>query len=234
LANPARIAFQARKDGKDRYVIGGVAGPPFASISDVWISSDRAHVWYEATDDIEHVRVVVDNRPDKIAYDGGFLAPGGSLTLSANGQRYAYVGFRNEKYFVIVDGREVASGDVPVPPPFVADGSALFSPDSAHVAVAVQRGSDIMSVVDGLESTKRRPVAYSPDSGWLVSWGLESASIRVLVNGVEVAQLSDPHGELNDAGVYGAVYFEAAKRLCVLTILGDELHRIHTEPNAPR
>jgi Tol biopolymer transport system component len=78
---------------------------------------------------------------------GRFISGGieGTLTVSPDSSRLAYLAKRGDKWLVVVDGVERKEYDG------IGKGSPLFSPDGMRVGYGAGRGGKQLVVVDGVE-----------------------------------------------------------------------------------
>ena len=85
-----------------------------------------------------------------------------SLTFSPDSKHLAYIAKRDEKYFVVLDGKEEREYDL------INPFSLTFSPNSKHLAYAAKRNGDYFVVIDGKEEKYEWidsfSLIFSPDS----------------------------------------------------------------------
>jgi WD40-like Beta Propeller Repeat len=119
------------------------------------------------------VKVVVVNRKPGGEYDDIF-----HLTVSPDGKRVAYVGYRISGSWVVVDGKPVSeyAGGVT---------DLIFSPDSRHLAYASSDGSRWSVVVDGRAGPQysyfnEGSLTFSPD-GQHIAYGAWNGSKQLVV-----------------------------------------------------
>jgi len=108
----------------------------------------------------------------------------GTLVVSPDSQRVAYVAQLDDKQLVVVDQVEGKEYDG------ILKGTPLFSPDSKHVAYAAKHGGKWFVVVDGEEKKEYDGIAessliFSPDSKHLAYAVMSGGKWFVVVDGEE-------------------------------------------------
>ena len=179
-----RLAYAAGKPGRAFLVVDGKAGPVHDGIggsfppglsanrasmqsvsfmqsvssmqsvsvvfgSFVLFSPDSQRVAYLASSGTKK-RVYVDGKAEEIEMD--FLV--GGMLFSDDSKRLAYGGRRENRFFLVVDGKKGADYD--------ALGNGGFSPDGKHIASVAKQGDKLVIVVDGQERGKYEMVPAGP------------------------------------------------------------------------
>lgn len=115
----------------------------FKELKSVLLSKDGKHLAYVAEPESFRRVVVMDGKPSKLygGLDADYVKD--SLTLSADGRRWAYVIKKRNEQFAVIDGKEGKA--------YRAVSGLTFSPDGQHVAFRAVVGNQLLIVVDGRE-----------------------------------------------------------------------------------
>lgn len=182
------VVHKARKDDKWRVVLDGKEGPEYADIGGshpVW-SPDGNSMAYEASlgpwKEGRHVVVV-----DGVASPECDRIGKGNPVFSAEGKHIAYFAKRDDKWQLIVDGREQG--------PLwdnLAAGHPVFSPDGSrlayHACIGTWEEGEHLAVIDGAEGSHYDGVSgltFSPDSKRVDYRAKRGDKWHVVVDGVE-------------------------------------------------
>lgn len=110
---------------------------------------------------ILHAEGIGANRTLTMKYIGSMnikIGDDKSFALSPDGKHIAFIGDKDDKYFVSWDGRHGRDYD------HILDGSLIFSPDNSHLAYMAEQGHEWFIVIDGKEGfhhEKRGPLEQS-------------------------------------------------------------------------
>jgi Tol biopolymer transport system component len=192
-----RVAYVARRGGKQFVVVDGVEGKEYGGIGErtLLFSPDSRRVAYVARRGGKQF-VVVDGVEGK-EYDSA-----GTAVFSPDGTRVAYDARQGGKAFVVVDGvegKEYESlrngtnlfGPFAYLQQYVENpiGETVgFSPDSRRVAYVAQSGGKEFLVVDGVEGKEQQVIpafVFSPDSRRVAYVATRRGKQSVVVDGVE-------------------------------------------------
>ena len=157
LPGEGSLCYQARDQGKWSIVVGEERSETFEDVGDFVVDIENKGVAFWARDGNGWRVVRGDEKGPR--YDGFGR---GSLTLSPVGQRLAYVAIRDQKAFVVIDGKEG--------PPYdgVLAGTPVFSPTGKSVAYAAQKERMWRLCVDHVEQRAFDTIAefsvrFAPD-----------------------------------------------------------------------
>ena len=166
-------------------------------------NSDATHVLYAAT----------RNNQALVVHDQVVGQPYSQIvgpSLSFDGSRFAYLGRRDNLWWLVIDGRTLL-GQPPQTPP-------VFSPDSSRVAYLAQEGSRWFFVIDGKDGQRfdqidAASLVFSPDSSGVAYVARDGDKWYV----VENDQRSRPY----DRVVGQLVYSPDSTRLAYITVRGE-------------
>jgi len=210
-----RVAYVARRDGKERVVVDNIEGEPFEYISDLssLFSSDGKTVRYIGvrTRGTERRCVLVVNGSEVM--DEEFM---NSSYPKFAGAPAAYVIRRGEKWQVIIDGKAGLPYDQ-------IGNNVMFSRDKNHVLYRASLGMFDFIVLDGIEGKKRGAITenrydFSPD-GRVVYTMLNNRSRWVVIGDVESGPYDYVIGEIrfsNDGKRSGFVVERNHQRFVVI------------------
>ena len=105
-----------------------------------------------------------------------------SLTFSPDSKHFAYIAKRDEKYFVVLDGKEEREYDL------INPFSLTFSPNSKHLAYAAKRNGQFFVVLDGKEGERYDTIGsltFSPNSKHLAYAAKRNGDYFVVIDGKE-------------------------------------------------
>jgi Tol biopolymer transport system component len=153
-------AYAARAGGAWRIVVNGREQPPHGRVGEPAFSPDSSRLAYVALQaDGERVAVVEINQPPGKSFDRIFE---GEVVFSPDSRRLAYGVRLGDKWFAVVDGKEIGPFD------FLGSTTGFrFSPDSGHFAFGAMIGKQWCAVVDGKNQKLYDNVgalAFSPDA----------------------------------------------------------------------
>jgi Tol biopolymer transport system component len=208
-----RFAFREIREGKNYAVVEVVATECGAVMDDPIIFSP----------DGKHVAFISDKG---LMVDGQNLGPGGGPVFSPDSKRLVFARRRDNKTFVVSDGRESKGYDN-----LLTDNSEylnqafFFSPDCAHLAyLAVDEGKPRV-VLDGTEQDSfgrvdPATIRFSADSRHLAYVAQQNGKFRLIGDGQ-----AGPEYE----ALYGKVGFDSGKTIRALARRGDELLRVRVK-----
>ena len=139
--NSVHSAYIGQRGDKWMAVLDGVIGSAYEAIVSPIFSYDSSHFAFIAQKKKNHQCVVVDGTEGESFEVVNQL----SLHYSADSKRYVYVGIKDKKMAVVVDGKKGGMyDDISIP---------IFSPDSKHIAYGARKGSKFVIVEDDRETT---------------------------------------------------------------------------------
>jgi hypothetical protein len=154
-------------------------------------------------------RVVSERRIAQI--DSGFIE--GSLTVSRDIRRIAYLAQDDDGQFTVIDGKKEKHYD--------ATASLVFSPDSHRVAYFAQTGDKWFAIVDGVEGKHYDAaggLVFSPDSQRLAYFAQAGDDWFVIVGGIE--------GKHYSGLSQGSIAFDSASSLHYLALDGSKVYLV--------
>ncbi|BCX15764.1 MAG: hypothetical protein KatS3mg097_656 [Candidatus Parcubacteria bacterium] len=187
------FAYIATKDGKQFIVVDGKEGKKYDFISSLTFSPDSKHFayikgqnclndnHYPGTAKCKKYYLVLDNqeivisdnkeKTDSIIY---------KLIFSPNGKHFAYVANKDNKNFVIFDGKEGKKYDLV--------SSLTFSPDSKHFAYVAVQNKKAFVVLNNKEQTKYDSISnlyFSKDSKHFAYIAYKDNNSFIVIDGQE-------------------------------------------------
>lgn len=159
------VACSVASSKDDWYVqIDDQRGPPYFAIGPPVFSADGEHLafWGVKKDPARDPRVLI--RDGQVAAEVHLL---GKLSLSADGQRLAYVEALDEKqtrWVVVVDGQRSPECEG-------VSSAPAFSPDGRHVAYVMQQGGKQHLVIDGERIASSEKIFLPPSGSYFGSNG---------------------------------------------------------------
>lgn len=181
----SRLAYIIQ-DGNDMAIVvdGKVVGQGYYAIGGerIAFSPDGKHFAYTAhtgSNEAGQTSVVHDGVAGK-AYPRVDLVP----TFSPDGQHLLYIASpAPNKMCLVVDEKEGPTYDA------IAQGTAIFSPDSKRVAYAVASNNKVVAVVDGKPGPEygkmQMPPIFSPDSTHVAYIAGDGRQFSLILDGVE-------------------------------------------------
>jgi len=169
-----RVAYFAERAGKTLAVIDGIESKPFdrSSSATPIFSPDSRRVVYLANHG-KGTHIVIDGvetvEPEYV----------GEPRFSKTGKRMAYVVVRQDKWYVVTDGKEGK--------PYRGLGNNIeFSDDEQHVLYRADTTEGQVIVVDGIETRPRRVIEensyrFSPDGQHVAFAALDSRDAEYVV-----------------------------------------------------
>ena len=138
------LAYVANRGNKWFVVLDGKEGKKYDGVNRPVFSKDSKHIAYHVTKGPKHM-VVVDGKEGP-KHEGIGL---GSVTLSPDGESFAYAAMRRgDKWFVVWNDQEGPEYDG------INKGSPVFSPDGKHLVYVAEKAGKWVVVMDGREGSE--------------------------------------------------------------------------------
>ena len=184
-----RVALTLKKRNKWVVVVDGREGAEYAWItSEPRFTRDGRHLFYDASKDTRHVRVV-----DGVEGPDCDMFGMGLPTFSLDGKRVAYVVRRGQKHLVVVNGQtgpeydEIATGGGEL---FEQSAGSVFNPDGS-VAYLARKGQQWVLVVNGQEKAEYDGIGQRSDGTILAYAAKKGQKYSVVLDGSSGPEYDD-------------------------------------------
>lgn len=173
-----RVAYLAIEGIRRQLVLDGKPVETMAHVIRLRFSDNGKRFSYAESDDGKAWRVVVDQEKGEL-YEA--IGDGNHL-FSPDGSRYAYAGLRDNRWHVVIDGKEKHTFDL--------IRSINFSPDGKHYSCVGTRGEYEHIAIDGVETKGFRRVnfgrvLFSPNGKRTAYISVHDSHVTPIIDGVE-------------------------------------------------